>query len=262
MVETIAPKYVKVAPLGTMGDDGSGIQLGVTAGGDVAKIDNVSAWRFINPPYDWMKAVMVGTAGQRLTNEEQYGARLGEALFAKSAGKGWIVVDHAVQEKAVAEINSGEIQAYQKLTLRGMLRKQIKADTLEQLERKLGIPAGGLVATISSYNADIASGAPDAEGKNPANCVPLEHGPFYAFDVSAGMTLDPIPGITLGGLKVHDETGAVLRADGTPIPGLHAAGRNAAGICANWYISGLSLADCIWTGWRAGDGAVAAAGRN
>ncbi|MBA3054554.1 MAG: FAD-binding protein [Sphingomonadales bacterium] len=257
MVETIASKYVDVAPLGTVGDDGSGIQLGVSAGGDVLKIDNVSAWRFINPPYDWMKAVMVGSDGRRLTNEEQYGARLGEALFAKSGGKGWIVVDHAVQEKAVAEINSDQIQRYQQMQLRGMLRKQIKADSLAELERKLGIPAGNLVATISGYNADIVSGTPDAEGKNAANCVPLQSGPFYAFDVSGGIRLNPVPGITLGGLRVDDDTGAVLRPDGVPIPGLHAAGRNAAGICANWYISGLSLADCIWTGWRAADGAVA-----
>jgi 3-oxo-5alpha-steroid 4-dehydrogenase len=32
--------------------------------------------------------------------------------------------------------------------------------------------------------------------------------------------LDPAPVLTLGGLVVAPETGAVLRADGTPVPGL------------------------------------------
>ncbi len=262
MVEGVAAKYVTVAPLGTMGDDGSGIQLGVSVGGDVAKIDNVSAWRFVNPPYDWMKGVLIGSAGQRLTNEEQYGARLGEALYAKSGGKGWLIVDEPIQQAALKEINSGEIQNYQKLQLKAQLRAQIKTATLAEMETRLGVPPGSLAATIDRYNADIDAGAPDSEGKNPGNCAPIRNGPFYAFDMSGGIRMNPVPGVTLGGLRVDEDTGAVLRPDGASIPGLYAAGRNAAGICGNWYVSGLSLADCIWTGWRAAESSIAAGGRN
>jgi 3-oxo-5alpha-steroid 4-dehydrogenase len=44
----------------------------------------------------------------------------------------------------------------------------------------------------------------------------------------------------------------VLRADGDGVPGLYAAGRTAAGLCSRSYVSGLSLADCAFSGRRAG----------
>jgi 3-oxo-5alpha-steroid 4-dehydrogenase len=55
----------------------------------------------------------------------------------------------------------------------------------------------------------------------------------------------------MGGLKVDEATGLVLREDGSAIPRLHAAGRTAIGICSNLYMSGLSAADCIFSGRRA-----------
>lgn len=62
----------------------------------------------------------------------------------------------------------------------------------------------------------------------------------------------PAPGLTLGGLRVNEDTGQVLSAADEPVAGLYAAGRTAVGICSNSYISGLSLADCIFSGRRAG----------
>ena len=58
--------------------------------------------------------------------------------------------------------------------------------------------------------------------------------------------------MTLGGLKVDEESGLVLRDDGTTIAGLYAAGRTAIGICSNLYVSGLAVADCVFSGRRAG----------
>jgi len=50
---------------------------------------------------------------------------------------------------------------------------------------------------------------------------------------------------------VDERTGQVLREDGSAVPGLYAAGRTAAGICSTTYVSGLSLADCVFSGRRA-----------
>jgi len=36
------------------------------------------------------------------------------------------------------------------------------------------------------------------------------------------------------------------------IEGLYAAGRTAVGICSEQYVSGLSIADCVFSGRRAG----------
>ena len=46
--------------------------------------------------------------------------------------------------------------------------------------------------------------------------------------------------------------GEVEREDGSTIPGLYAAGRNAVGIASHSYVSGLSIAGCIFSGRRAG----------
>jgi succinate dehydrogenase/fumarate reductase flavoprotein subunit len=59
----------------------------------------------------------------------------------------------------------------------------------------------------------------------------------------------PAPMLTLGGLMVTEETG---------VPGLYAAGRSAAGLCSRSYVSGLSLADRVFSGRRAGRHAAAA----
>jgi 3-oxo-5alpha-steroid 4-dehydrogenase len=62
----------------------------------------------------------------------------------------------------------------------------------------------------------------------------------------------PAPVLTLGGLVVAPGSGQVLRPDGRPVDGLYAAGRTAAGLCSRSYVSGLSLADCVFSGRRAG----------
>ena len=79
----------------------------------------------------------------------------------------------------------------------------------------------------------------------------LEQGPWYALDLSFDSKLFPCPVITLGGLKVCEDSGRVLDHAGQPITGLYSAGRNAVGVASNLYVSGLSLADCIYSGRRA-----------
>lgn len=77
-------------------------------------------------------------------------------------------------------------------------------------------------------------------------------GPFYAIDVGAKSKLLPLSTMTVGGLKVDEDTGEVLRSDNSRIKGLYAAGRAAIGLPSHLYISGLSAADCFFSGRRAG----------
>ena len=67
----------------------------------------------------------------------------------------------------------------------------------------------------------------------------------------------PLAVLSLGGLKVNEESGHVLDAHGRDIPGLYAAGRTAIGVASSRYVSGLSLADCVFSGRRAGRAAAA-----
>ncbi|RMJ09312.1 hypothetical protein CDV36_011069 [Fusarium kuroshium] len=90
---------------------------------------------------------------------------------------------------------------------------------------------------------------------------PILKPPFYGIDISIKLTkgLQQVIGLSLGGLRVEEESGLVLNEAGKPIKGLYAAGRNAVGICSSTYVSGLSLGDGVFSGRRAG---VHAAGRS
>ncbi len=80
--------------------------------------------------------------------------------------------------------------------------------------------------------------------------------PYYALDISLRSKTAPLVTLTLGGLDVAEETGAVRREDGSVMQGLYAAGVAAAGIASKFYVSGLAAADIVFAGRRAGRSAA------
>lgn len=252
-VKAHAPGFTKISPLGTPADDGSGIRLGMDAGGATAKMGNVTAWRFLSPPSAFIEGVTVGLDGRRIANEDLYGATHGNVLMRDFGGKGWAIYDADNWKKARRQFWD-QTQIFHKLTAAFIFTVGHKrARTVERLAAKIDVDAMGLRETISAYNAGIASGAGDPAHKEADVCHPVATAPFYAFNISDDASpFSPIPGLTLGGLTVDGESGLVQRADGSVIPGLYAAGRTAVGVCSNSYISGLSLADCVFSGRRAG----------
>lgn len=260
-VAKYAPEFAKISPLGTPADDGSGIQLGLSAGGAVDKMGNVTAWRFLSPPSGFVEGVTVGMDGTRITNEDLYGATHGDVMMRKHGGRGWAVYDSVSWKKARGQF-WGQTQIFQKAQAAFIFSAgHKKAKTLDALAAKIGVDKAGLSATVDAYNRGIADGTGDPAHKAPDLCVPLLEGPFYAFNISVDASpLLPVPGLTLGGLVVDGETGLVKRSDGSRIEGLYAAGRNAVGICSNSYVSGLAIADCLFSGRRAGAHAAGKAG--
>lgn len=255
MIAEHLPQYHGVRPLGTPSDDGDGVRLGQSVGGSVANLDRMSAWRFISPPSPLIEGIVVDANGQRIINEDLYGATFTEALIHRANGKGYLILDSAIWKKAKMSIGS-EVMAALKLSTWWLFAfGHEKANTLDQLASKLGISASDLAKTIDAYNQGVSSGIGDPYHKDPSLCSTITHGPFYAIDISIrskGRLAGFVPGITLGGLRVDGQSGLVLNQSGTPISGLYAAGRTAVGICSNSYVSGLSLSDCVFSGRRAG----------
>ena len=249
-----------ISPLGTVGDDGSGIELGVSAGGTTANLERMTAWRFISPPSALMEGVSVGPTGRRIANEDLYGATHADVMVHEHNSRGYLVMDSSTWKRARGQIID-QTQPFQRVPAAYLFSVgHEKADTLEGLAKKLGLPAGALRATVDAYNEGIRSGTGDPAHKAPDLCAPIETGPYYAIDISVKSSpAYPAPGLTLGGLKVNEDTGQVLQADGTSTVGLYAAGRTAVGVCSNSYISGLSLADGVFSGRRAGTHAASAA---
>ncbi|WP_449469149.1 FAD-binding protein [Sphingobium chungangianum] len=252
MVEHYAPKYLKGMPLGTPGDDGSGIRLGQSAGGDVSRLQHVSAWRFINPPIAWAQGMVVNRQGQRYVNEMLYGASIGMPMVEDHEGVCWIILDDDGYRTAKLQSKSKAILGFQRYpALAAMLLGSKKAGSIKSLAGKCGIAPEGLEAAVADYNRLAETGVVDPLGKASEDIVPIVKAPFYAINMSIDAKLGFLPVLTLGGLKVQEHSGAVLNEEGEPIRGLYAAGRNAVGICSNIYVSGLSVADCVFSGRRA-----------
>jgi 3-oxo-5alpha-steroid 4-dehydrogenase len=248
-----AAGFADISPLGTAGDDGTSIRLGLSAGGSTAHMERMTAWRFLSPPAALLAGVTVGPAGDRIANEDLYGATHSQAMVDNHHSRGYLITDAVIWARARRHVRTQTqpFQAAQCAYLFTVGHK--KAGTLESLARRIGVPATALTDTVEAYNTGITSGAGDPAHKAPELCAPIEHGPFYAIDISIkNSPAYPAPGLTLGGLRVDEHTGQVLSEADAPVPGLYAAGRTAVGICSNSYVSGLSLADCIFSGRRAG----------
>lgn len=258
MVKQHAPKYARGYKNGHAGCDGSGIHLGASVGGATEHLDRVSAWRFITPPYSWPRGVAVNAKGERFCNEQVYGATLGHAMVEHHGGKAWLILDKALRRQSIRECLFGGLWAFQALPALGMmLLGARKAPTLQALAGKIGADPGVLQGTCERYNAAADGRAEDEVGKSPDMRQALRQGPYYALDISIGAPLFPLATITLGGLRVNEADGHVRDEAGRDIPGLYAAGRAAVGIPSSRYMSGLSLADCVFSGRRAGAAASA-----
>jgi len=252
MVANYAPLFLRCRPLGTVGDDGGGIRLGQSAGGSTSHMDRLSGWRFYVPPEVLTRGVLVNRQGARICNEELYGATVADQMVAHG-GEAWLVFDRDTYREAIRTLPR-QAAAWQMLAMVPMLLLgRCKATSPASLAAKIGIQPEGLLRTMDDYNSAASAGRPDRMGKAPEHCVPQVTAPFYAVDCSFSATHGvPCTAMTLGGLSVDEDTGEVLRRDGTAIAGLYAAGRNAAGLCAEAYVSGLSIADCVFSGRRAG----------
>lgn len=252
--------FEDISPLGTVGDDGSVINLGVSAGGAVDHLERMTAWRFMSPPSALLEGVSVGPSGARIANEDLYGATHSQVMIDQHGGRGFLVLDANNWTKARRQIKTQTLPFQRAMAAYLFSVGHKKAATLEGLAGKIGVPAEALVGTVRAYNAGIHDGSGDPAHKAANMCAPIEQGPFFAIDISIkNSPAYPAPGLTLGGLKVDEETGHVLDAEGASIKGLYAAGRTAVGICSRSYISGLSLADGIFSGRRAGVYAASAA---
>jgi 3-oxo-5alpha-steroid 4-dehydrogenase len=258
MVKHHCPRFAPGMPLGTPADDGSGIRLGQSAGAAVDRMERATAWRFINPPAAWSSGIIVDSSGARFVNESSYGATIGDAMVDAAEGKAWLILDSRLVREAWRQIAPGKVLPFQQqLAALNMLLGKRKANSIEALCQELGFDDATLRTTLAEC-ASVARGEiEDAFGK-PAEDTHDLVPPYHVIDVSLGAKLLPCTVLTVGGLAVNEATGEVRRDDGTEIKGLYAAGRTAVGLPSHLYVSGLSIADCIFSARRAARHAAAA----
>uniref|UniRef100_UPI000592EE44 FAD-binding protein n=1 Tax=Nocardia concava TaxID=257281 RepID=UPI000592EE44 len=217
----------------------------------------LSTWRFIAPPSAFFGSIAVNADGQRMIDESRYGAALGHKIATSPGNRAWLLIDAKLAAEARRQLG-GQSVWFQRMQAERLMRMgSVTGRTVEEVAARAGIEPAALRETVDAHNRAIEQNLPDPMGKPDDLRRALHTGPFALLDISFKARLTyPMPMLTLGGLLVDEETGAVRTESGTTIPGLFAAGRAAVGICSNGYVSGLSLADCVYSGRRAGSHAV------
>jgi len=182
--------------------------------------------------------IVVGPSGERFANESLPYDRFGREMAAH-APEAWLVFDSRER---------GRIPGIRCVT--GPRREDylaagawVTADDLPALADRMGVPVDALTATVERFNGFAESGVDEdfhrgedefdlrwafpSEQKNPC-LFPVDQGPFYAARVVLGDLG------TKGGL-LTDVDANVVREDGSPIPGLYAAGNTMAAVTGPYY---------------------------
>lgn len=259
-----ARHYASTHRLSTMGNDGSGIMMGVSAGGALGHMDSLYIARNIAPPEALLDGIIVNSSGQRFVAEDAYVSMIGGAIARQPNGDAWLIVNGRSFRKSIWEALTCGWQRFKYFGVPMLINYAVggtrRAATAVGLARKIGIDPNLLQVSIAEHDGDLAGDRPDAVGKSDVLRKPLGPGPFYAVNMCMSNRHALTKFMTLGGLKVDEQSGLVLRADGSSIAGLYAAGMSAVGLHSREYISGLSIADGVFSGRRAGRDAAAAAG--
>jgi len=235
MVRSNAPRIFGHPAASIEAHDGRAIQIGQALGADTAHMDATEVAFFCDPQL-MVRGILVNGRGQRYIPEDTYPGRIGQATLFQQDNQAFLVIDEAAYEEGMnAESSSAQLRA----------QPSWVAETVEELEGEMGLPAGSLQSTVDLYNRHAAEGSDPVLGKKSEWVKPIV-GPFAAIDLR-GRT----GGFTLGGLKTTVDS-EVLHVSGAPIPGLFAAGRCTSGVCAGGYASGTSLGDGSFFGRRAG----------
>lgn len=259
--------YNALLRLGSMGCDGSGIELGESVGGATGMMDRAYIGRPIAPPEAFLHGLMVNVRGERFVNEDAYQTQFGDRLVEQPEdGRAFLILDNEQFWTGVRQSmfpGKGLFMLFGAPALFNIVMGGTKrGKTLEALARKCGIDAKGLECMVSDFNARLRRGEGDVFGKSPDKLLPVEKGPFYAVNVSLNNKFGPSFALTLGGLVPNEATGEVRGRDGVDIVGLYVAGRAAVGLCSSGYMSGLAIADTVFSGRRAGRSAAVRSARS
>ncbi|TQF69006.1 FAD-dependent oxidoreductase [Rhodococcus spelaei] len=251
-----------MGPIGA--NTGVPIAAGVAAGGATALLDQAWFCPGVEQP-DGTAAFLVGIRGgivvdekgERYLNESLPYDQFGRAMKAHSGNDAvsWMIFDSRERGglPGISIPNTAPAKHLEAGTW-------VQGDTLEDLAARAGLPADAVRASVEQFNDYAKHGVDESfhRGEDPYDnffCPPngnpnsaltaIETGPFYA----ARIVLSDLGG--KGGL-VTDADGRVLRADGSAIDGLYAAGNTSASVSGEVYPGpGVPLGTAMVFSYRA-----------
>ncbi len=235
--EHLGPEAAAALYYGSPNNTGEGIRWGVSLGAATEHMGSYQGHASVAAPdgplVTWgvvvNGAVLVNRDGERFGDESVGYSEYAGAVMAQPGGEAWEIFDEEVYEASRGTRLEEVIET----------GKVVRSETLEDLAKAFGLPAGALVQTIETTNRSVLDRAPDPFGREEFKNGVFEP-PFYGIHVCGALFH------TQGGLKV-DTRARVLQADGSPIPGLYAGGGTAVGVSGKGY-----------KGYSSGNGLLAA----
>ena len=184
---------------------------------------------------DVSRFILINSEGKRFVDERSRRDELTDRILSTPQKSCFCIIDNDALAMADLIVQRDAIRAAE-------TGDAIKADSIEDLARKLSIDSAVLQHTIEERNRTIKA---DNE-KNKR--FPIAKAPFWAARV--GMCVH----YTMGGLVI--DSSARCLSDGRPVPGLFAAGEITGGIHGRNRIGGNGLADAFTFGMIAAEQAM------
>lgn len=256
--------------VGAVGNTGDGIEAGQRLGAALDLMDE--AWwgpslpltgraYFCLAERNLPGSLIVDGSGRRFVNEATPYVEAVHAMLGRD-GSGphlpaWLVTDQSYRDRYLFAGRAPRTPLPRRWFDAGVAHR---ADSLPALAERISVPASELRATVERFNEFAATGTDEDFGRGssaydryygdprqrPNPCLgALRKPPFYAFSL--------VPGDlgTKGGLRT-DEHGRVLRADGSAIAGLYAAGNASASVMGRGYAgAGATLGPAMTFGYLA-----------
>ena len=181
-------------------------------------------------------AILVNQEGKRFCNDTGTRDAVSAAELAQTGGYAYLIVDQRMVDASA--------------TIQGYIKKgfTVKGETYAELAEAMGAPAAALEATMEKWNAAVAAQT-DEEFHRTSFTNPLDQAPYYAIKIAPGIHH------TMGGVKIDTEA-QVLKADGSTIPGLYAAGEVTGGVHGGNRLGGNAVCDIVVFGRIAGANAA------
>ncbi|WP_304407565.1 FAD-dependent oxidoreductase, partial [Turicimonas muris] len=192
---------------------------------------------------DVARYIFVDKRGKRFVSEDARRDVLRDAILNLPEKFGYAIVDNdgfnsynqIVRDDAMKGLKTGDA---------------FTADTLDELAKKMDVPADQLKKTVAEYNAMVDKQKDPDFGKAPRNLThKIEKAPYWA--ALSSMAVHH----TMGGVRIDPET-RVLDRQGNVIPGLYAAGEITGGIHGTNRLGGNAIADIFTFGRIAGNSAA------